>query len=176
MSAGKRNLWIIMTLTALGLAIHVWFGNTSYSCSNVSSCSYSTSTKETKHLNAVKPYRSGSCRMKKRKPHCNSAFRTTETPSVNEKILVDQEPQAINKSSFIKKVTDLGLSGSADIRILVDEEGKYVKHKMLSGMGTDFSRAIEFSIDELIFHPARRDNHPVKYWVDMSFNGYANSR
>lgn len=171
MSAGKRNLWIILTLTALGLAIHVWFGTTRYSCSTSSSCSYTTTVKgqqEGKQLYANRTYPQSSS-TSKRKYQCKSKFPTSEAPYVDEFVKVDQQPQPKNLVNFKKEIHDLGHAGKAIIRILVDEQGNYLKHKVLKGEDSSYSRAIENRLGALQFRPAIRNHQPVKCWVNIIF-------
>lgn len=99
-----------------------------------------------------------------------------EEPEINAFILVEEEPRPINLDEVIELIgyptiaRDAGISGRVVIRILVDENGKYKKHKVINTIHPLLTEACEAHIQKLAFTPAIQGSKSIKFWVNIPFN------
>ncbi len=97
-------------------------------------------------------------------------------PGVNEFVFVDQEPTPQNMSvvrqaiGYPTEAIAKGLEGQVMMRILVDEKGRYVRHKVMVAADSLLSKAVESHIAELTFTPAILQGKAVKFWINVPFN------
>lgn len=84
-------------------------------------------------------------------------------------------PEAKNINKIRRKVsypTELeksGKEGEVLCSVYVDENGKYIKHTIISSPDPLFTAAVEKHIMELKFEPAKQNDKPVKCWVNVPF-------
>jgi len=95
-------------------------------------------------------------------------------PLIDEVVPVMIPPQTINLDEvkamigYPRKAQELGIDGTVHVRILVDEEGDYVKHKILSTPHRFLSDAVNKNIHKIVFTPAIDNNRkPTMYWVNI---------
>lgn len=88
---------------------------------------------------------------------------------------VDQAPKPLNmaevqmKVGFPKAAYEQGLQGRVLIKVLVDKDGKYLRHEIAESPDDIFTDAVEQHIKELTFEPAVKDDKPVQFWVTIPF-------
>ena len=95
-------------------------------------------------------------------------------PSINEVIPVILEPQPINLEEVRGMLTYpdalLGekLEGTVVVRILVDEKGDYMRHRIIASPHPLFSKVVNKHIKKLIFTPAVDNNRQeIKFWISV---------
>jgi protein TonB len=97
-------------------------------------------------------------------------------PAISEFILVEEEPVPINLEEvkgligYPQVARDAGIQGRVVIRILVDETGKYRKHRVINTVHPILTQACEEQIKKLAFTPAIQGGKPIKFWVNVPFN------
>jgi protein TonB len=64
---------------------------------------------------------------------------------------------------------DMKLEGRVDFRILVDEQGHYLRHMTLKRTHPIFEEACLKQLKNIQFEPGKMGNHPVKVWVMIPF-------
>ena len=98
-----------------------------------------------------------------------------EEPLFNAIVQVDQEPKPLNMQDVQRKIgypqiaRDAGIEGNVVVRILVDEEGKYVRHLVLNGVHPVLEQSVSAQLPKLTFSPAIKEGEPVKFWVNLPF-------
>ena len=96
-------------------------------------------------------------------------------PDVNAFIVVEQEPQALNMRDikmaigYPQTARDTGIEGNVVVRILVNEDGEYVRHVVLNGVHPVLEEAVSAQLPDLAFSPAIQEGEPVKFWVNIPF-------
>lgn len=97
-------------------------------------------------------------------------------PSVHEYIHVETKPEAINLDEVRQKIgyplaaLQQKISGTLYCRVLVDEEGMPREHVITRSLGHEIDARVGTFIGELRFHPARRNDTAVMYWVNLAFH------
>lgn len=97
-------------------------------------------------------------------------------PGINDYIPVDLTPDPVNMSEvkaaigYPQAAIDSNLSGIVVVRILVNEKGEYVKHKVIKSPGKALSDAVEAKISALTFSPAMQGTNSIMYWVNVPFH------
>ena len=97
-------------------------------------------------------------------------------PRIDEFVSVEEEPQPININQLKQQIgypeiaRDAGIQGQVVVRVLVDKQGKYVKHQVVNQVHPLLSEAVEEHIEKLRFTPAIQAGRPMKFWVNMPFN------
>lgn len=89
-------------------------------------------------------------------------FDVTPPAAVN----LDEIQRAIK---FPEAAVISGTHGKVIIRILVDEHGKYKKHKITKSSHPLLSQAVEKELQRLVFSPAIQASRPVSCWVNIPF-------
>ncbi|MEM6345038.1 MAG: energy transducer TonB [Bacteroidota bacterium] len=90
-------------------------------------------------------------------------------------IYAEKEPQVLNMGDVAAKIEypqlarDAGIEGIVIVRVLVDEEGNYEKHKFIEKIHPILSDQVEAHVHELKFSPALQDGKPIKFWVNIPF-------
>lgn len=98
-----------------------------------------------------------------------------EEPADDAFIFVQEEPKPVNLADIKKLVgypqiaRDAGIQGDVVLRILVDEKGRYVKHKVIKQAHPILAQACEAQINKLSFTPAIQGGKPIKFWVNVPF-------
>jgi TonB family protein len=99
-----------------------------------------------------------------------------DEPDINIFIPVDFAPEPVNMREvktaigYPQAAIDSNISGVVVVRVLVDEAGKYVKHKVIKSPDEILSEAVENKIGNLTFSPAMVGEKAVKYWVNVPFH------
>lgn len=100
---------------------------------------------------------------------------TTE-PDPNAFVMLENEPQPINMNEVVAMIgypleaKEKGITGKVIVRILIDEEGKYVKHLIVKKEDTILNEAVELKIHHLKFTPAIQGEKAIRTWVSIPFN------
>ena len=88
-------------------------------------------------------------------------------------IEVDEEPKVLNLDSLRKwigypEIARMAeLVGKVVLRVLVNEQGKYVKHILLKDPHPILSNAVINQISKAEFSPAMKSGDPISYWVNI---------
>ncbi len=99
-----------------------------------------------------------------------------ETPGINDFVVVDEEPQVLNLREvqemigYPAEAVNENIQGYVVVRTLVDEEGKYMQHKVLRSVSPILTSAVETHIHKLRFTPALVGGDVLKFWVNVPFN------
>lgn len=64
---------------------------------------------------------------------------------------------------------DAEITGKVIVRILVDEDGNYVRHIVLKDPHPILTKSVTDHLSILKFRPAISEGKPVKFWVTMPF-------
>jgi len=98
-----------------------------------------------------------------------------QEPGINEFIYVDQEPAPQNLGELRKAIeypaeaVEQEIQGTVVARILVNEEGQYVRHELVKDIHPLLSEAVEARLPDLRFTPAMLEGKPLMYWVNLPF-------
>ena len=104
-----------------------------------------------------------------------SLIAQAEEPGINDFIFVDKEPSPTNISEvrnaigYPEQAIEENIQGTVVIRVLVDESGNYVKHKIVKEIHPALAEAVEAQIANVKFEPATQEGNAVKYWVNLPF-------
>lgn len=160
MSVRKRNFWII--LTAVGLLFSV------YTCMH---------KYEHKRYGELIYLHQASYNFK-----ANFYDAIPYTPPIDEFVYVDRLPYPTNKYAVLSSVNRhlktqilrrsclVYPSEKVIIRVLVDENGHYIRHKVINFTNPLLASLCEQYISDLTFLPAKRDGKTVRYWLNVPFN------
>ncbi len=94
-------------------------------------------------------------------------------PGINEFIFADVEPQPVNLSEIMKDIgypheaIEENVQGDVVVRILIDEEGNYIKHAYIKELHPACTAAIDEHIRNLTFTPALQSDKAIKYWFNL---------
>lgn len=100
---------------------------------------------------------------------------TTDDPDPNTILTCSRQPKPINLTEIHKLIgypamaKEMNLEGNIVFRVLVDEDGCYVKHLPAKMGHPILTKEIEKYLPELRFEPAIQNGKPVKFWVNMPF-------
>jgi len=97
-------------------------------------------------------------------------------PGIHDYVYVDQPPQCLNMETIrqemgyplaaLKKRVD----GRVFCRILIDEQGQYMRHAILRSNDPDLTMAVETHLHKLRFSPAVVNAQACKYWLNQVFD------
>ena len=96
-------------------------------------------------------------------------------PGINEFVFVEEQPKPINMAEISKAIgypqaaKDAGIMGNVVIRVLVNEKGAYVRHKVINSVHPLLDKAVEKQLAKLQFTPAIQGGKPIKFWVNIPF-------
>ncbi|MEO1449242.1 MAG: energy transducer TonB, partial [Bacteroidota bacterium] len=62
-----------------------------------------------------------------------------------------------------------GHDAAVVVRVLVDEHGNYLRHKVISSTHPELKRRSDAYASQLVFTPAIRDGRAMRYWVNVPF-------
>lgn len=147
MSAKQRNFWILLSVLAVILAGARWLD--SYQCNSAHACHVSSRLTE-----------------------------RTILPPIDAPTAVDREPVARNLAevkrsvlySYPCTVRRAGIDGTVVARVLVDENGQYLRHRIISRTNCGLSHRCDRHLAQLEFIPAVRDHRPVPAWTNVELN------
>lgn len=97
-------------------------------------------------------------------------------PKIDAFIFAEEEPKPINMEEvkmligYPTVARDAGIQGNVIIRILVDKNGNYSRHKVINEVHPILTNAIEEHIKRLKFTPAIQGGKPISFWVNIPFN------
>lgn len=87
---------------------------------------------------------------------------------------VDQRPVAISspRPMYTEEARRNKISGSVRMLLLVGDDGRVKRTRIISGLPDGLSREARRAAYEITFNPAIRDGLPVEFWmpIDISFN------
>ena len=75
-----------------------------------------------------------------------------------------------SKVGYPKEAIELGIEGKVAVRILLDENGKYIRHVFLGYIHPSISKEIEKHIVDLTFTRGYQESEAVKFWISIPFN------
>lgn len=96
-------------------------------------------------------------------------------PGINDFVFVDQEPVPQNMGAVRDSIgypqiaADSGIQGTVIARVLVNKEGKYVKHKIISKTDSILNTSVNNYISQLSFTPAVLEGNSIAFWVNVPF-------
>ena len=176
MSSNRRNFWILLTIIAITVGAVRLLQTQQSNCSveqEIKRCHQQKrkKRKKRKHCDRSTVYQY------KVTPHrsCQSRLLSQrgQMPSINDFVFVDREAQPLNldyiraRISYPKIARDASISGTVVMRILVDERGNYMTHKVIAKAHPILSASAEKHVQDIQFSPAIRDGKPVKFWVNV---------
>ena len=100
----------------------------------------------------------------------------SEEPDINQFIFVEQEPKPLNMSEVVQAIgypdsaQIKGIEGRVVARILVNTNGRYVKHQITGKADSLLIDAVEEHIAELYFSPAINEGKTLMSWVNIPFS------
>jgi outer membrane biosynthesis protein TonB len=147
MPAKRRNFWILLSVLAVILAGTRWLDYKQRSCA--SSCGMSSSFTEQSVL-----------------------------PHIDAPTAVDREPIVRNMAavkrgilySYPCTVRRAGVEGTVVARVLVDENGQYLRHRIISRTNCGLAHRCDRFFSELEFVPAVRNHQTVPAWTNVEFH------
>ncbi len=98
-----------------------------------------------------------------------------EYPDPEEFVYVDQQPSPINLSDvrasigYPEDAVEENVEGTVLCRVLVDENGSYLRHLVLNSPASILQRAVDEKISQLKFSPATKDGKTIAYWINVPF-------
>ena len=98
-----------------------------------------------------------------------------EEPNAGDFIFVSHEPEPVNMDDVKELIgypalaIENGIQGEVMVRVLVDKEGRYRRHKVTKKAHPLLAEAVEKQIPKLVFTPALQGNKPVMFWVNVPF-------
>lgn len=98
-----------------------------------------------------------------------------EEPDPTKFIPGAKQPKEVNLSDIQKLIgypavaREMNLEGNIVFRVLVDENGNYVKHLPPKSGHPILIKAVEEHINKVKFTPAIQGDKPIKFWVNVPF-------
>ena len=99
----------------------------------------------------------------------------TDEPDINEFIFVDSDPVPQNlgevrqQIAYPEEAVQQGIAGTVVARVLFDQQGKYVRHKIVKEIHPALAEAVEGKLSEIECEPAMQEGKPVMYWMNIPF-------
>lgn len=106
---------------------------------------------------------------------CPVKVAENEDPNPDKFIPVQKRPEPTNMDAVRQAIgyptiaREGGIEGDVTLKILVDEEGKYVKHLVLKQVHPILLKEVEKHVSGLRFTPAIQGNKPIKFWLVVPF-------
>ncbi|MEM6800330.1 MAG: energy transducer TonB [Bacteroidota bacterium] len=79
-------------------------------------------------------------------------------------------PEIKSKVGYPKEALELGVQGQLVVRILLDENGQYVRHFFLRQIHPSLSEEVEKHIVDLKFTRGYQESEAVKFWINIPFS------
>lgn len=99
-----------------------------------------------------------------------------QVPDINAFIFAEEEPVPVNMEEIKKMIgypqlaRDAGIEGQVVIRVLVDKNGNYARHRIINQVHPILAKACEEQLHKLKFTPAIQGGKPIQFWVNIPFN------
>ncbi|MFN0202933.1 MAG: energy transducer TonB [Bacteroidia bacterium] len=96
-------------------------------------------------------------------------------PCPNTFVFVEAQPKPLNLDTVWKNIRYLPLlreacvEGTVMFRVLIDENGRYVKHIIIKSAHPLLQEMYEKWVPYLRFSPAIQNGKPIKFWVNVPF-------
>lgn len=96
-------------------------------------------------------------------------------PDPNKFIPAQKKPEPVNMDDIKKEIgypalaREGNIEGDVTLKILVDENGNYVKHNVLKQVHPILLKEVEKHVGKLKFTPAIQGNKPIKFWLVVPF-------
>jgi len=103
------------------------------------------------------------------------AAQTPDSIGIHDYVFVHSEPKPINyervrnEIGYPTEALKQQIEGKVFCRILVNEEGNYVKHQFTRRAHPFLHKAVGSHIDKMRFIPAMRNRRPTTYWANVFF-------
>ncbi|MEM7038326.1 MAG: energy transducer TonB, partial [Bacteroidota bacterium] len=100
----------------------------------------------------------------------------TKLPGMNDFILLEKEPAAVNMDEIRKLIgyppmaKEAEIEGKVIVRVLVNKFGDYVKHAVLKDPHPILTRAVEGKINVLKTTPGVQAGQPIPVWITIPFD------
>ncbi len=100
----------------------------------------------------------------------------SKEPDINAFIFAEEEPVPVNMEEIKKMIgypqlaRDAGIEGQVVVRVLVDKNGNYAKHRVINQVHPILAKACEEQLPKLKFTPAIQGGKPIQFWVNIPFN------
>jgi TonB family protein len=107
---------------------------------------------------------------------CHAFASAQAEAEANDRTRVDEDPIPLNLPEVKAKIGYPALAkatftqGKVVVRLLIDENGNYVKHQLVQDPTTMLSSAVEAQIAALKFKPARFNGRRIACWVRIPFD------
>jgi protein TonB len=91
-------------------------------------------------------------------------------------VMLDEQPTPVNMDAIKAAIQypqiakDNGIQGKVIMRVLIDEQGGYVKHKVLRSPHPWLTQEVERHINRLKFTPAIQGGRAIRTWVTVPFD------
>ncbi|MEZ4685342.1 MAG: TonB family protein [Bacteroidia bacterium] len=98
-----------------------------------------------------------------------------QEPDINAFFFVDEEPQPTNMEEvrqligYPPEAVEQDIQGQVVVRMLVGEDGSYIRHKVIMQGDPILATAVEAQVAKLKFKPAISNGKPLKFWVNIPF-------
>lgn len=96
-------------------------------------------------------------------------------PDPNKFIPAQKRPEAVNMDDiklaigYPAMARESGIEGDVTLKILIDENGNYVRHVVLKQVHPILLKAVEAHVSKLKFTPAIQGDKPIKFWMAVPF-------
>lgn len=97
-------------------------------------------------------------------------------PEINAVQVVDEEAKPVNLEAirlaigYPSKAKDAGIEGSVIVRVLVGNDGEYMRHSIIKNAHPILTDAVASQVENLQFTPALKEGQAVKFWINLPFN------
>ena len=87
-----------------------------------------------------------------------------------------RQPREINMGDITKQINipdyrkEIDLNFSVTFRVLVDENGCYVRHLPAKSGNPTMIKSIEPYLPQIRFIPATKEGIPIKFWINVPFS------
>ncbi|MEO1449401.1 MAG: energy transducer TonB, partial [Bacteroidota bacterium] len=103
------------------------------------------------------------------------SLQAQDEPDINAFVFVDKEPNPLNVNDirglieYPAEAADAEIEGTVVARILVDNRGQYVRHKIVKEVHPALAAAVDAKLPALRFEPAMKGDTAMMYWVNVPF-------
>lgn len=93
-------------------------------------------------------------------------------PDFDALIIPDQEPEPLNLDEVKSAIDSVGEGANGEVvaRILVNETGDYMKHRIVKPHSPEVDEVVNTKIAALKFTPAMLQGKSIKYWTNVTFS------